>query len=116
MTKITLEKWEKLTLSKFSHEDQKCIKHYEQLIKNPEEACKEKEIHFLRVIFSNYSAQNYIEEYFIERKRMIAHLNASKVKHDIEDAPIGERNFTSSTDSKWFDEYHKDYGWNNFIW
>ena len=116
MKKITLEDWEIIAVKKFSNKEYKIVKQYEQLINNPEEACTEEEIHFLRVIFSNYSAENNIEEYFVERKRIIAHLNAPKVKHDIEDAPMGGHNFTSSTDSKWFDKYYKDYDWNNFIW
>ncbi|MBJ86175.1 MAG: hypothetical protein CMJ11_06275 [Pelagibacterales bacterium] len=116
MNKVNLEDWKKSELKKFSIKEIQIIEYYEQLLNNPKKAKTEEEIHFLRVMFSNYEATNTIEKYFVEKQLIVSSLNAPDTKHDIEDAPIGGRNFRSLKDSKWYAEYHKDYDWNEFIW
>ena len=116
MNKVNLEDWKKSKLNNFSAREIQIIEYYEQLLNDPAKAKTEEEIHFLRVIFSNYEATNTIENYFVEKKHLIASLSTSDRKHDIEDAPVGGVNFRSQKDSKWYAEYHKDYGWNEFIW
>ena len=88
----------------------------EEVIEEEPKAKTEEEIHFLRVMMSNYEAINAIEEYFLEKKHLIARMNNLDSKNDIEDAPVGGYNFRSLKDSKWYAEYYKDYGWNEFIW
>lgn len=113
---MTLIEWKKKQLKNFSVKEIKIIEYYEKLLDCPEQAKTEEEIHFLRVMMSNYEAINAIEEYFLEKKYLITSLNNLDSKNDIEDAPVGGYNFRSLKDSKWYAEYHKDYGWNEFIW
>ena len=116
MNKVNLEDWKKSELKKFSAKEIQIIEYYEQLLNDPEKAKTEEEIHFLRVMFSNYEAINTIENYFVEKKHFITSFNNLDSKHDIEDAPVGGYNYRSLKDSKWYAEYHKDHGWNEFIW